>query len=153
MIRLRLFSVCSKLTIRAGRRKAILRRGCQIALAAVAGALTAPGAAGAREEAAINGYWAPPDGGRIEIAPCGGRLCGHVRDDGDPAPEEPQFIGHLLLHGFVYEGDGTWRDGRIHNPRDRRSYRSKLRLLDENRLKVSGCVWIFCGSQVWTRIE
>lgn len=67
-------------------------------------------------------------------------------------PGEPTYDGHLLLEKFRY-GGLSWEDGKIHDPRAGRSDKSKLRLLDENRLKVRGCLWIFCGSQVWTRIE
>lgn len=108
---------------------------------------------GAVDHAAIHGFWSPPEGGRVEIRPCGDALCGHVRDGGTAPPGESTYDGHLLLEKFRYGGGLSWDDGKIHDPRAGRSYKSKLRLLDENRLKVRGCLWIFCGSQVWTRIE
>jgi uncharacterized protein (DUF2147 family) len=103
------------------------------------------------EAASINGFWRPPPGGRIEIMPCGERLCGYVRDDGDGEPEI--HPGHMLLVEMEYQGNMTWAHGKIHNPRDNRIYDGKLRLLNGNRLKLTGCLWIFCGSQIWTRIE
>ncbi|MEN3951506.1 DUF2147 domain-containing protein [Iodidimonas sp. SYSU 1G8] len=113
----------------------------------------APFSAGADDAGAIHGFWSSPEGGRIEIRPCGEALCGHIRDDGTALPGEPTYDGHLLLENFRYIGGLSWEDGTIHDPRAGRSYRSKLNLLDEKQLKVRGCVWIFCGSQVWTRIE
>ena len=100
----------------------------------------------------VQGFWRPPDGGRIEIRPCGQLLCAHVRDDGVDNGK-PTYAGHLLLERLEYQGSLTWAHGLIHNPSDSRTYQAKLRLLNGNRLKLTGCAWIFCGSQVWTRIE
>lgn len=101
----------------------------------------------------IQGVWREPDGGRIEISACGDLICGHVLAD-DPQPADgSDYTGYAVLTGFQYEGDGRWAGGTVHDPRDDKAYRSHLTLLDENRLKVSGCLWIFCGSQTWTRVE
>jgi uncharacterized protein (DUF2147 family) len=103
------------------------------------------------DAASVHGFWRPPDEGRIEIQECGDRLCAYVRDDGQGEPEV--HPGHVLLKDLRYRGALTWTDGMIHNPRDNRTYQAKLRLLTRNQLKITGCAWIFCGSQMWTRIE
>jgi len=146
-----LFLFCSNLAFNPRPRKPFPRA----LLAAACSALVLAGAAQASaplRQASVNGFWQPPSGGRIEIAPCGDALCGHIRDDGIDGGQ-PAHTGHLLLKRLRYEGGLTWADGLIHNPRDRRTYRAKLRLLSGNQLKLTGCAWIFCGSQVWTRIE
>ena len=103
------------------------------------------------DAASVHGFWRPPDEGRIEIQECGDRLCAYVRDDGLGEPEV--HPGHVLLKDLRYRGALTWTDGMIHNPRDNRTYQAKLRMLTRNQLKLTGCAWIFCGSQMWTRIE
>jgi uncharacterized protein (DUF2147 family) len=100
----------------------------------------------------VQGFWRPPDGGRIEIHACGDLLCAHVRDDGVDNGK-PTYDGHLLLERLQYQGGLFWAHGLVHDPSDHRTYEAKLRLLNGNRLKLTGCAWIFCGSQVWTRIE
>ncbi|MGE0668882.1 MAG: DUF2147 domain-containing protein [Sphingomonadales bacterium] len=117
----------------------------------LAAALLSAAPARALDASSVYGFWQPPDGGRIQIQPCDDRLCGYVRDDGDKNPEV--HPGHLLLKHLEYQGALTWSDGQIHNPRDNRVYGAKLRLIDTNQLKLTGCLWIFCGSQTWTRIE
>ena len=103
------------------------------------------------DAASVHGFWRPPDEGRIEIRQCGDLLCGYVRDDGQG--EQELHPGHVLLKDLRYQGALTWTGGVIHNPRDNRTYRAKLRLVTRNQLKLTGCAWIFCGSQTWTRIE
>ena len=105
--------------------------------------------AGAFEDHPIHGYWSPPEGGRVEITSCGDKLCGFIRpNDGDQT-----FAGFMLLEDFKYKGDDRWKGGTIHNPEDGNSYSSTLKLISVDELRVRGCLLIFCGSQVWTRIE
>jgi uncharacterized protein (DUF2147 family) len=67
--------------------------------------------------------------------------------------EGPHYTGYPILLDFRYDGAGKRPGGTIRDPRNDRGYASRLKLVDENRLKVRGCLWIFCGSQTWTRIE
>ena len=113
--------------------------------------LIAAAPAMAFEETGVHGFWQPPDGGRIEITNCGDKLCGFIRPD--KSASDQNHSGFMLLQDFTYKGDQKWRDGNIHNPEDGNSYSSTLRLLSVNELRVKGCLLIFCGSQVWTRID
>lgn len=115
-------------------------------------ALLLMGAAPQDERHRIHGFWTPPDGGRIEIASCGDTLCAFIRED-ESKSEEDGFSGFLLFENFVYAGELRWRNGTIHNPRNGKSYNSKLHLLSDDRLRVKGCLWFFCGGQTWKRIE
>lgn len=48
--------------------------------------------------------------------------------------------------------DGSeWSGGTILDPANGKTYRSKAKLLDANRLGVSGCVAFICREQVWQR--
>lgn len=109
-------------------------------------------AAPSDERQNIQGFWSPPDGGRIEITTCRDGLCAFIRED-DPKEDEENLDGYLLFENFVYAGELRWREGTIYNPRNGKSYRSKLRLISNDRLRVKGCLWLFCGGQTWKRIE
>ena len=60
------------------------------------------------------------------------------------------LIGLPVLWGF--EGEGAlWRNGRLYNPEDGKTFRAALTLLDPDSLQVEGCFGPFCRSQVWHR--
>ena len=124
------------------------------------------------QEAAIGvcGTWASEDGdAHIRIERCADSVCGAIawlkapadpdgsfkRDDNnaDPALRGRTLLGLPLLWGFRAQRDGSWIDGRIYNPQDGNTYRSYLDLAAPRRLKVSGCWFVFCGSETWTRID
>ena len=116
------------------------------------------------------GVWLTKDGNsHIEIRSCGKKLCGKIvwidepnNADGSPkldtknknkALQTRPILGLELLSGFTDAGGGKWTKGRIYNPEDGQTYRSKLEVKDQDTLDVSGCVLIFCQAQSWTRVE
>ena len=102
----------------------------------------------------IQGFWTPPDGGRIEIASCNDLLCAFIREERAEANStEGRLDGYLFFDNFVYAGKGRWREGTIYNPRNGKSYKSTLHLLPDGRLRVKGCLWFFCGEETWKRTE
>ena len=135
------------------------------ALAAACLLLTAGEAAAADP----TGTWLT-DGGksRVEIAPCGDKLCGAIvwlkeptNEDGsvkldtknkDEALRSRPIMGLDMLSGFVAKSAAKWGDGRIYNPEDGKTYRSKMELFGTDTLKVSGCVLFFCKTQTWERV-
>ena len=132
-------------------------------------ALASVGIAGAAL-AGPEGVWLTEGGkSHVEIRQCGEELCGAIvwlreprNEDGsvkldknnkDEALRSRAILGLELLSGFPAGGDGPWEGGRIYNPENGKTYRSKLRLKDDGALRVSGCVFIFCETQIWTRVE
>ena len=116
------------------------------------------------------GVWLTPAGNsHIEIRLCGEKLCGKLvwftephNADGTLKVDEKNknealrtrpLLGLQLMSGFTKTGDGKWTRGRIYNPEDGRTYRSKLEVKDQNTLNVSGCVLVFCKAQTWTRVK
>ena len=116
------------------------------------------------------GVWLTPAGNsHIEILSCGKKLCGKLvwftepnNADGTPKLDEKNknvalrtrpLLGLQLMSGFTKTGDGKWTKGRIYNPEDGQTYRSKLEVKDQDTLSVSGCVLFFCKDQIWTRVE
>ncbi len=112
------------------------------------------------------GHWRTVrHGALVEIADCGnGTPCGelawvdhatsggHTRDarNLDPSLRDRPLIGAPILWGFVPNVDG-WRDGRLYNPDDGKTFRAHLRLLSYTQLRVTGCFGPFCRSQIWIR--
>ena len=117
-------------------------------------------------EESILGYWLAPDS-IFAIKNCDGALCAEivqifVKEDVDPKsildsknmdPElqSRPLIGINIFEGFNGEFDSknTLKGGRIYNPRDGKSYKSKLRLLDNGNLRVEGCVLFICDGDEW----
>ena len=148
----------------------MIRIPCLSAFAAVF-CLTLGGVAPADSRADPRGVWLTPGGkSHVEIAPCGEKLCGRIVWLAEPNNEQGQpkrdaenadeslrsrpILGLPLLTGFPQEPeDGVWDDGDIYNPEDGKTYSSELEMNDRDTLKVSGCVWIFCQSQIWERVK
>lgn len=58
--------------------------------------------------------------------------------------------GMTILWGLSPGGDG-WEGGTILDPANGKTYKSKLKLIDGDKLGVSGCVAFICREQVWIR--
>jgi len=117
-------------------------------------------------EESILGYWLAPDS-IFEIKNCDGALCAEIvqifvaegvdpksildNNNIDPELQSRPLIGINILEEFNGEFDSknTLKGGRIYNPRDGKSYKSKLRLLDNGNLRVEGCVLFICDGDEW----
>ena len=116
------------------------------------------------------GKWLTPDGkSHVEIVPCGEQLCGTIVWLKEPNNAEGSakldienekealrarpIVGLPLLNGFKVKDELSWDGGKIYNPEDGKTYKSKMNLADDNTLKVKGCVLFFCKTQIWTRVE
>jgi uncharacterized protein (DUF2147 family) len=112
----------------------------------------------------VTGHWLTDDkDGIIEIAPCGGKMCGRIvrslkqvsgplvdRNNPDPGLRTRPVLGLTVLPDFVRDGD-VWR-GRIYDPRRGRFYRATLERIGADRLKVHGCVSVLCRTITWRRV-
>lgn len=119
----------------------------------------------------ITGWWFDETKrGGILIEPCGQQLCGKVgwmREQMDPVSGKEKrdvlnpndalkarSICQLpMLGGFNKTGPGEWEDGWIYNPEDGDTYKSRIVLQDDGRLRVRGFIGVpWLGkSQIWTR--
>ena len=117
-------------------------------------------------EESIVGYWLAPQS-IFEIKNCDGALCAEIVqifvaegvdpksildiNNMDPELQSRPLIGINIFEGFNGEFDSktTLQGGRIYNPRDGKTYKSRLRLLDNGNLRVEGCVLFFCGGDEW----
>jgi len=109
----------------------------------------------------IEGRWRSPGGNSIiDIAPCGGDLCGTVAWASEKAKEDArkggteELIGAQLLTGLKEKSAGRW-NGKLFIPDINKRSNAKLELNGAGQLKVSGCLIgkMLCKSQIWNRVD
>jgi uncharacterized protein (DUF2147 family) len=90
----------------------------------------------------------------VKIAPCGPALCGTILRARDLAGTEQPYphSGKPMIWGMVADGPGHWSGGQIWDPRNGRTFASKMEL-SGNRLIVAGCVLGICQRQNWQRVN
>ena len=66
-----------------------------------------------------------------------------------------EIIGLVMLNNFVFDGDATWKDGTIYDPREGKTYSCKITIKSKNQINVRGFMGIamFGRTEVWTRIK
>ena len=99
---------------------------------------------------------------RIKIVDCEGRLWGVVQWEAQPGTDsknpDPNLrtrptLGMPILLGMKPKGRDRW-DGAIYNSENGKTYSGGIRVLDDKRLRITGCVLGFlCGGETWTRTE
>jgi len=74
-------------------------------------------------------------------------------DGNNPDPElaDRPLVGVQMLHSFK-EKSGRWKSGKIYNPENGKTYKSKLKLLENGDLEVKGCIGPICQGQIWTPV-
>lgn len=114
------------------------------------------------------GEWKTPEkNGVVKVSECGDAICGKLID-GDDIKANPAITdmrnqdtslrtrplkGLPLFYG-VKGGPTEWSGGSVYNPEDGKTYHGSIKLVDENTLKLTGCVMApFCKSQTWTRVQ
>lgn len=140
-----------------------------LVLAVMIAPLTATAAMPSKEAAVDKralGFWEPPDmDAIISIATCGEMLCArlvhHEYEDyaqtdvnnPDPSLRARPLQGLAIINGLRAVKNGLWRGGAFYDPRTGKTYSSKLKVLDANRVKISGCIAPrLCKGYVWTRV-
>lgn len=111
------------------------------------------------------GTWLHPENGsHIRVYKCGGGLCAKVvkvkdpsrRDIHNPNPKlrNRPVEGVVIMNGARKTGANTWR-GRLYNTRDGKTYTGVITVVNENTLKLEGCVLggLFCKGVNWKRIK
>jgi len=73
----------------------------------------------------------------------------------DPKLRRRKVIGMTILRDFVFEGQGTWDEGRIYDPREGKTYSCKITLKSADQINVRGYIGLslFGRTDVWTRIK
>ena len=70
----------------------------------------------------------------------------------NPAVRNRSLLGIPLLIAMKPAGQDRW-EGNVYNPRDGKTYSSKMATLPSGQLEIKGCVMgILCGGENWTRL-
>lgn len=113
----------------------------------------------------VLGVWRHPDNGsHIQIYSCGQNACAKIikvadasrRDDKNPDPKlrSRPVVGVVIMNGGKKVGPLKWQ-GKLYNTLDGGTYNGTLTLVNENELKLSGCVMggLICDGRTWTRVR
>ncbi len=110
----------------------------------------------------VTGTWIRANGSaKIKITKCGSNLCGNIvwlkkpRKDTknpDPALRNRSLIGSKTILGMKPAGKNSWK-GKLYNAEDGKTYSGKMNLVSANKLKLEGCVLIFCKGDTWSRTK
>lgn len=113
---------------------------------------------------------------RIEIYPCGSAWCGRIvwlrepdypagSDEGTPgtpkvdhhnpdkALRRRPVMGLEIMHSFAFAGRNLWKDGKIYDPKNGKTYSGRIRLISPQRLDLRGYVGISLigRTSTWTK--
>jgi uncharacterized protein (DUF2147 family) len=120
------------------------------------------GTAWAAEPSPI-GDWLVKEGyAHIRIDNCNGKLWGIVawekapgfdNENPDPAKKGRPILGMPILLAMTPTEPNKW-EGEIYNSNNGKTYQANISLLNEDTLKLQGCVLGFlCGGENWTRVK
>lgn len=104
--------------------------------------LTADESAKIRVEHCADGYW-----GSIAWE----RQPGTDTKNPDPSKRGRPLLGTPILIAMKPSEPNKW-DGKVYNPKEGSYYNVSIILESQNRLKLQGCMLIFCGGETWTRV-
>ena len=104
--------------------------------------LTADQSARIRVEHCADGYW-----GSIDWE----RQPGVDAKNPDPSKRGRPLLGTPILISMKPSEPNKW-DGKVYNPKEGSYYSVSIILEDPARLKLQGCMLIFCGGETWTRV-
>lgn len=76
------------------------------------------------------------------------------KNNPDKTKRDKPLLALELLHGFTFEGNGKWEDGKIYDPNNGKTYNCKMTLKDEQTLHVRGYIGISLlgRTEVFTRV-
>ena len=110
------------------------------------------------------GDWLVKDGyAHIRIDNCAGKMWGIVawektpgavdNENPDPTKKGRPVLGMPILLGMAPTKPNLW-EGEIYNSNNGKTYDAKISMLNDNTLKLEGCVaWgVLCGGENWTRV-
>lgn len=75
----------------------------------------------------------------------------------DPAQQNKPLIGLVNLTGFVFDGDDEWKEGKIYDPKNGKTYSCFMKFEDpsKKKLKIRGYVGVSMlgRTTLWTPVK
>jgi uncharacterized protein (DUF2147 family) len=108
---------------------------------------------------------------RVQIFPCGDRLCGKIiwfrwpndahglplvdLKNRNPALRSRPLLGLTVLRDLRHTGENIWTSGRIYNPDDGGDYAAQMAIQDDHTLRVRAYVRLLVlgKTQIWSRVR
>ena len=94
--------------------------------------------------------------GHIEVKACEDKICGELVKsfDGSGKQYKSKNLGKLIIWDMTAKKNGKYAGGKIWSPDRDKVYKSKMQLVGNDELKISGCVLILCrDGGTWTRVK
>ncbi len=116
------------------------------------------GSAMADEADKALGTWLRPKfGWHVEFGPCAddaSKLCGVViSGEGVDKTTGGDVIGVKMLFNMEKDKKKKKWIGKMYDPKGGGTYYGKVKIIDDNKIKMSGCMAkIMCRSEKWTRV-
>lgn len=113
---------------------------------------------------------------KIEIAKCGNDFCGKIvwlkepvypagSKEGTPgtakidyknpetARQKTPIMGLQIMEGFQFAGENLWKNGKIYDPDNGKTYSSKITLVSHDQLDLRGFIGVSLlgRTEKWTR--
>ena len=113
---------------------------------------------------------------RIEIFQCEEKYCGKIvwlkepnypsgskegapgtpkldHNNPDPALRTRPVMGLRIIHDFVFVGDSLWKNGKVYDPKNGKTYSGKMTIESPDQLNLRGFIGISLigRTAVWTR--
>jgi len=114
--------------------------------------------------------------GKIELFKCGEKYCGRIvwmkepnypagskegtpgtprldHNNPKPALRKTPLQGLQIVHDFVFVGGNTWKNGKVYDPKNGKTYSGKMTLVSPVQLNLRGFIgFTFIGrTTIWTR--
>lgn len=119
----------------------------------VALGMLAPAWAGDLADQAIGVWLREKKGWQVEFKLCGDKLCGEIiSGEGVDKKTGAPVVGIQMLYDLEKVSEDKWK-GKMYNPGDGGTYAGSVTVLNENLIKMSGCMAkILCRSEKWPRV-
>ncbi|HAR46316.1 MAG: hypothetical protein A2X56_06850 [Nitrospirae bacterium GWC2_57_13] len=129
-------------------------------------------------DAIVGVWWNQEKDAHIELYKCGQEYCGRIvwlkepdypadsregvpgtakldHNNPDPALRKIPVVGLRIVHGLSFVGDDRWKGGKIYDPKNGKTYSSKITLVSPERLDLRGYIGISLigRTAVWERVK
>lgn len=105
-----------------------------------------------KADAIIGNYISPKKDGILQIYKTGNKYAGKLiwtktegkldENNPDPAKRKTPLRGLDIMRGFVFDGDDTWEDGTIYDPKNGKTYSCEISKTKSGDLNVRGYIGI-----------
>lgn len=120
----------------------------------------------------VIGIWEPSSGkARVKIEKIGSKYYGKIvwlrepndetgkskvdKNNPDESMRSVPLKGYRMLKDFSYKGNNEWADGTIYDPENGSTYKSTIKMKDNNTLEIRGYIGVSAlgRTDVWKRLQ